>query len=103
MMHSKGRNVIPHGYNAHTTIVSSGHLINFLVLIRDVLPYAEQPTLDLTAVWEALEELLGAFSITQFTASTSAVSRFEEVHADIREYVSVSIKGGTHEGPIHPP
>jgi hypothetical protein len=95
-----GGDVIPYGYNARRTIVSDGHLINFLVLILDVLPHAEQSTLNFTAVWEALELLLGAFSITKFTASPSAVSRFEEVHADIRAYFPVSVKRGTPEGPI---
>ncbi|KAI0297328.1 hypothetical protein BC826DRAFT_162049 [Russula brevipes] len=97
------RDMILPRYHARRTIVSDGHLINFLVLIQDVFPHAEQSTLDFTAVWEALELLLGAFSITKFTASRFAVSRFEEVHANIRASFPVSIKVGTHEGHIQAP
>jgi len=91
--------VVSSGYDARSIIVREGHLINFLVLIRDVLSYVERPTLDLTSVWEALETIVGAFSITQPTASASARTRFEEVHTDVRESLYVSNKWGAREGP----
>ena len=91
--------VVSSGYDARSIIVREGHLINFLVLIRDVLSYVERPTLDLTSVWEALETMVSAFSITQPTAPASARTRFEEVHTDVRESLYVSNKWGTREGP----
>jgi hypothetical protein len=81
-------------YDPWCNIVHDGHLINFVVLIRDVLWYAERPSLDLTTVWETLDTLVGTFSITQPTASTSASSRFEEIRSDVREYLY-----GPQEGP----
>jgi len=91
--------VVPSGYDARSIIVREGHLINFLVLIRDVLSYVERPTLDLTSVWEALETMVSAFSITQPIASVSARTRLEEVHTDVRESLYVSNKWGMREGP----
>jgi hypothetical protein len=75
-----------------------GHLVNFLVLIRDVLSYAERQSLDFAAVFETLETMVSTFSITQPTASASAWSRFEEVHADVREYLYGSNRLGSREG-----
>jgi hypothetical protein len=77
-------------------MLSDGNLINFLILIRDVLPYPEQPTLDLTPVWDTLGTIVGAFRITQPT--TDACSRFEEVLTDVRNR-TVSEKGGMRDGP----
>jgi len=86
-------------YYARTIIEREGHLINFLVLIRDVLSYAERPTLDLTPIWETLEAMVSSFSITQPTASASARARFEEVHTDVRESLCFSNKRDAREGP----
>jgi Family of unknown function (DUF6535) len=71
-------------YSTWGDIIYDGHLINFLVLIRDVLSYAGLPSLDFTMVRETLETTIGTLGITQPTSS--AFSRFEEVHADVREY-----------------
>ena len=90
--------VVSRGYDARSVIVHEGHLINFLVLIRDVLSYVERPTLDLTSVWEALEAMVSAFSITQPIASASARTRLEEVYIDVRESLYVSNKWGMREG-----
>jgi hypothetical protein len=90
--------VMSNGYNPRSTIEGEGHLINFLVLVRDVLSYVERPTLDLTSVWETLETMVSTFSITQPTASASARTRFEEVHTDVRESLYFSNKWGAHEG-----
>ena len=91
--------VVSSGCDARSIIVREGHLINFLVLIRDVLSYVERPTLDLNSVWEALETMVSAFSITQPIASASARTRLEEVHTDVRESLYVSNKWGMREGP----
>jgi len=91
--------VLSSGYDARSIVVREGHLINFLVLIRDVLSYVERSTLDLTSVWEALEIMVSAFSITQPTASASARTRLEEVHTDVRESLYLSDKWGMGEGP----
>jgi hypothetical protein len=85
-------------HDAHSIMEYDGHLINFLVLIRDVLSYAELPTLDLSPVWETLETIVGALSITRPTTSSSARSRFEEVHTDVCEYLYASDKGPTRKG-----
>ena len=90
--------VVSRGYDARSVIVHEGHLINFLVLIRDVLSYVERPTLDLTSIWEALEAMVSAFSITQPIASASARTRLEEVYTDVRESLYVSNKWGMREG-----
>jgi hypothetical protein len=86
------------GYDARSTIIYEGHLINFLVLIRDVLFYTERPTLDLTSVWETLETMMSAFSISQSSVSISARTRFEEVHNNVREFLYVSNRWGTCDG-----
>jgi len=91
--------VVSSGYDARSIIAREGHLINFLVLIRDILSYVERPTLDLGSVWEALETMVSAFSITQPIASASARTRFDEVHTDVRESLYVSNKWGMREGP----
>ncbi|KAI0290962.1 hypothetical protein BC826DRAFT_1024048 [Russula brevipes] len=93
------KQVGPDLYDAHSTIIFDGHLINFLVLIRDVLSYAERSTLDLAQLWETLDTMVATFSITQPTVSASARSRFEEVHADVHECLYVHDKVGTREGP----
>jgi Family of unknown function (DUF6535) len=89
------------GYDAWCNVVNDGHLVNFLVLVRDVLSYVERPSLDLTTVWETLETMVGTFTITQPTPSASASSRFEEVHTDARECLYGSNQQGLHEGPDH--
>jgi hypothetical protein len=89
------------GYDAWCNIVNDGHLVNFLVLVRDVLSYVGRPSLDLTTVWETLETMVGTFTITQPTPSDSTSSRFEEVHTDVREYLYGSNNEGLHEGPDH--
>ena len=70
-------------------IIYDGHLINFLVLIRDVLSYAERPMLDLTFVWETLEAMVDTITIVQPTPSVLACSRLDEVHAEVRECFNV--------------
>ena len=90
--------VVSDGYDAWSSIVHDGHLVNFLVLIRDALSYAERPSLDFTTVLENLEEMVNTFSITQSTPSTSAWSRFKEIHADIREYIYGPSKLGSRKG-----
>jgi len=65
-------------YDLCNTTIYDGLLINFLILIRDVLSHAERPTLDLTSVWETLKTMAGTFTIAQPTASALARSRLEE-------------------------
>ncbi|KAI9454502.1 hypothetical protein F5148DRAFT_426179 [Russula earlei] len=89
----------PDGYDAPATVIYDGHLISFLVLIRDVLSYAERPTLELPSVWETLETMVGDFTINQPAASAAARSRLEEIRTEIREYLFVPQKGGSREGP----